>query len=458
MVARQSKLCLISLIVLAGQTAGAQGLPEEIAARRAADALLETRINEEAAARMRDDAMLDARINAEALTRAQEIAALQGSGPGGGGGSGGAVSVDCGSGGSVSQALLARAARIIVRGTCTESVTIDRDGVTLQGEPGSAAGIHGADSGTDTVTVIGQRVTVEGLTISGGRNGLIGLGASNLNVRNVSVQSVGRIGITYANGSSGTIDGCTVHASGRHGIAIDAAQARLINCTVTRSTQIGVLVVNGGSAAIGFTDRFAAAGNTIQQNGTSGIQISMGAVATLAMNQITHNSGSGVGVSQARASIAGGNTIGSNAGGGAVIVSSRVILGDAGPSLPTTVNHITANGNLTQTGGVFAGVGSSVLIRDAQIVGNNGAGLLISLRSVGQMSGSAIQNNASDGVRLLLGSALLPLSTPAGSTISGNSGAGISCLDGESSVVNLGPPALSFSSNAGGDAPACTGF
>jgi hypothetical protein len=176
------------------------------------------------------------------------------------------------------------------------------------------------------------------------------------------------------------------------------------------------------------------------------------------MNQITHNSGSGVGVVQAKASVAGGNAISNNNGGGVVATSSRVVLGDAGPALPTTVNHISANGTLTQTGGVFAGVGSSILIRDAQIVGNNGAGLLISLRSVGQMSSSAIQNNASDGVRLLLGSALLPLSTPGGSTISGNSGAGISCLDGESSVVNVGPPALSFSGNAAGDAPSCTGF
>jgi hypothetical protein len=185
--------------------------------------------------------------------------------------------------------------------------------------------------------------------------------------------------------------------------------------------------------------------------------VSLGSFATIAFYTVTGN-GSGIGLSHATATISGGNTISNNTSSGIVATSSRVIVGDLGPGLATTVNTFTGNGNPSIAGGIFGGLGSSLLINNAQIIGNRGTGIIVSLRSTAQMSGSTIQNNAGDGVRLLAGSALLPVSTPSGSTVSGNTGAGISCTDGESSVLNLGPPALSFSGNGGGDAPSCTGF
>jgi hypothetical protein len=80
-----------------------------------------------------------------------------------------------------------------------------------------------------------------------------------------------------------------------------------------------------------------------------------------------------------------------------------------------------------------------------------------SLRSQGQLFSSTIQSNSSDGIRLVLGSALLP-STPT-TTVSGNLGFGIQCFDPESSVVNTFPPFMSVSGNAAGDvSPGCTAF
>ena len=76
----------------------------------------------------------------------------------------------------------------------------------------------------------------------------------------------------------------------------------------------GVLVLDGGSARIGVDNRNAPGGNTISMNGSSGIVVSNGSAASIAMNQITGNGadpaapGGGVLVISSAAVIAGGNT------------------------------------------------------------------------------------------------------------------------------------------------------
>ena len=415
---RQVSILFAASLALASPAVGAQGLPGEIKAREAADAALGARIDE-----------LGSRIR------------------------GGTLNVDCGSGQSVAQALAAGATRIIVRGICSESVTIDRDDVTLQGEPG--ASIQGPDPDVNTVLVTGHRVTVEGLGVGGGRNGILGVGASNLTVRNATIQGTGRIGIVYISGSSGTIDGCIVQANARDGIVLDASYARLTNNVITGNRN-GVLIVNGGNASIGLTERQAAAGNTIDQNTAAGISINLRSIASVAMNQITRNGSFGITVFQATASIVGGNTISDNAGVGVSVNGSNVVLGDTGPGL-STVNQITRNGS----SGVIAFLGSTMAIRDAQIVGNTGAGVLFSTRSQGQIASTTIQSNTGDGIRLVLGSALLPL--PPATSVSGNGGFGIQCADSESSVVNTdsqaNPPAVTVSGNGAGQVSlSCTTF
>ena len=449
------KVLFAATIAIAAHNVGAraQGLPDEIQARQAGDARLQANIDAEAAARANGDAMLNVRIDAETASRIEAIEALRKSIPSGGGG-GGTLTVDCGSGGSLAEALAGGAGRVVVRGACAGPVVIDRDDVVLTADP-SGGSVHGADPDVNVVQVTGHRVTIEGLMITGGRNGITGIGASNLTVKDVAVQSTGRTGIVYASGSSGTIDGCTSQGNTRTGIVVDGSWARIINCTI-QNNAAGITVANGASAVIGVTDRFVAAGNTIRQNGGSGVNIVFGAVATVAMNTITQNTGSGISVFNATAVISGGNTISGNPGGGVVATASRVALGDAGIGL-TTVNQVSENGSPVATGGVFAGLGTSMIIRDAQIQANNGAGLIISLRSTVQMTGTTVRNNSTDGIRLVLGAALLPLAPV--STVTGNTGAGIQCTDSESSVVNTIPTVASVSGNFGGDVSlSCTSF
>jgi len=372
------------------------------------------------------------------------------------------VTVDCAQGETIAKALTrgneTRPLVVLVRGTCDESVTIDRSDVTLRGDPSAGGRINGPDANVDTVRVTASRATLEELTITGGRNGVTGSGSAGLTVRNATIQNTGRSGVAFVFGASGVVDGCTIQFNPRDGVTIAAAQATVVNSVLSQNRN-GVLVLDGGSARIGVDNRNVPGGNTINLNGSSGIVVSNGSAASIAMNQISGNGadpaapGGGILVLSSAATIAGGNTISGNATQGVFARSASVVIGDPGFGLPT-VNTITGNGS-GSAGGVFGILGTSMVVRDAVISGNSGVGLGLSLRSQAQLFGSTIQNNPGDGIRLLLGSALLIL--PPNTTVSGNTGFGLLCLDGESSVANTG--LLSLSGNSLGDvSPGCTGF
>lgn len=469
---KRLRLCLAVALALGTQTVVAQvvGLPAEISAREAADMQLQRNIDAEATARATVDALLQKNLDSEAGFRAATDTQLQSQIDqlrARSGGSGGSAIVDCSSGGLVSQALASGAAHITVRGTCNESLDVTRDDVTLQGEPGAT--IHGPDSTVNTIDVRANRVTIDGLTVTGGRNGITGLGAANLTVRNCTAQSTGRTGISFLNGSSGTVDGCLVQSNARDGVSVDGAQATIVNSTITSNARNGVLVANGATSRVGLTDRLAAAGNTITQNGSTGVSVVQGSTATIAMNTITGNGTNsslprfGIAVSLAVASIAGGNTISDNGGQGVFAgTGSSVLLGDLNTGL-TTVNTISNNGNPASPGGVQAFVGSTMIVRDAVIQANKGPGLTLNTRSHAQIFSSTIQNNSDVGIRLFQGSTLYALA-PA-TTISGNAGIALQCIDQESSTNvrsdgTINTQVLSFVGNQAGtgDFSTCSGF
>ena len=376
------------------------------------------------------------------------------------------VTVDCSRGDTIANALAGNERKpllVLVRGACNESVSVSKDDITLRGDAGSGAAINGPDPAIDTVTVSANRVTVENLSIGGGRNGITALGAGMFTVRGTTVQSTGRNGVVYAAGSSGTIETCTIQSNGRDGVSVEAASVTITNSTISNNTRNGVLVSVGGAARIGVDNRNGAAGNFIRQNAANGIVISGGGYALIAMNEITGNgvdaaqpARSGISVVEARADLVGGNTITGHPAQGLFTRASSVQIG--GPALGfSTVNAFSENGALNNVGGIFAFLGSSLVVRDAVIRNNFGFGLGFSLRSQGQMFNTSIQNNSGDGIRLILGSVLLP-STPT-STVSNNTGVGVQCFDAESSVVNTFLPIMSIFGNPGGDvSPGCTPF
>jgi hypothetical protein len=381
------------------------------------------------------------------------------------------TTVDCAAGDTVARALRhgdeRKSLTILINGSCSEHAVINRSDIKLAAAAPGAT-ISGPDPTIDVIRVTGTRVTIDGITVSGGRNGITADGAAGLIVQNALVQGTGRNGISYAHGASGVVDGCTVVNNARDGVSMDAAQGTVINSRVNQNGRMGIGVFNGGSARIGIDNFNVAGGNVISANASNGVHIVFGSTALMAMNQVIGNGTStdpaalkiGVNITSATADFIGGNTISGNVGTGVNLVRSSANFGDATFGF-STVNTITGNGNPVSQAGVVAFNGSSVTIRDAVISNNVAFGVVLSFRSSAQIGNNTIQNNVAigpgtgDGVRLVLGSGLFG-TTPNGA-VTGNAGFGLNCTDGESSVINIG--LLGIGANAlGGVGPACTGF
>ena len=370
------------------------------------------------------------------------------------------VTVNCALGETIAKALTLGDERkpmlVVVQGVCRESVTVGRSDVTLRGAAGGS--VSGPDSGVDAIAVTGNRVTIEGLTVTGGLNGIVGNGAAGLTVRNSVVEGTSRTGITYRNGASGLVEGCTIRLNPRDGLAVEASHASILDSTVTANARLGVVVTNGGSARIGLDPNNRPAGNAITSNGQNGVLVAFSSSAVLAMNQILDNGSVpgglfgqiGVNVANATVDLAGGNTISGHAGQGIYARAASVMIGNPTYGI-STVNTISGNAS----GGVFGFLGSSLVVRSAVISGNGAFGLGLSLKSDGQLFPSTIQNNGGDGIRLVFGSGLF-VSQPS-VVVSGNGGFGLQCTDGESSVVNTVYLALS-GNGLGGVSGSCTGF
>ena len=378
------------------------------------------------------------------------------------------ITVDCASGETLAKALTRgderKSLTILVNGTCSEHVVINRSDIKLAAAAPGAT-ISGSDPTVDTIRVTGSRVTLDGITVTGGRNGVTADGAAGLIVQNAFVQSTGRSGINYAHGASGVVDGCMVVNNARDGVAIDAAQGTVINSQVGQNARMGVGVFNGGTARIGIDNFNNAGGNVISANAANGVHIVFGSTALVAANQITGNGpnpggfgGNGVNIISASADLIGGNTISGNAGAGVNLRSGTASLGDPNFDM-STVNTITGNGNPSSTGGILGFLGSTLAIRDAVIGSNVGFGVILTLRSSAQIANTTIQDNTAfipgtgDGIRLQLGSAVIG-ATPNGS-ITGNAGFGLNCTDAESSAVNTAFLGIGINARGGVN---CTGF
>ncbi|HSD51422.1 MAG TPA: hypothetical protein VLG48_08440, partial [Candidatus Methylomirabilis sp.] len=102
------------------------------------------------------------------------------------------VEVDCTKGKTIAKALERgnedKPLVVVVQGICSENVVIDRDDVTLQGNS-SGDGVTGLDPTKDTILIDGaRRVVLERLTVTGGKNGIVGRRGASFSVLNSTIQ------------------------------------------------------------------------------------------------------------------------------------------------------------------------------------------------------------------------------------------------------------------------------
>ena len=215
------------------------------------------------------------------------------------------VSVDCDAGNTVMAALgnVKPGDTVLVSGTCNEQVSFAPEMVriTLDGQKKTTIQHPGKSAPSPhTVFVRGKDITIKGITVVGGLDG-----------------------IHLSGPASAELDGNVVVKAARAGIHIDKGSVvRILNNTVQDSGVYGIDITGVSLAYIGVRiPRLPALSpNTIRNNGGPGINIERSSGAWIVGNTISNNKGSGIFVHRSSQADVMANVI--NANGGDAITAS----------------------------------------------------------------------------------------------------------------------------------------
>jgi hypothetical protein len=144
--------------------------------------------------------------------------------------------------------------------------------LTLESKDG---GIVAGDGKADTLTVIGPaKVSVVGLTVRGGVNGITGQGGAQLSIQGSSVQNNAVNGIFLTGSSSASVSNSSTNSNGLNGVDAEASSSLILTGTYQSSAN-GVFGVNiNASSSLTFSQaQVTVSGNVL------GVQISTSASA-----------------------------------------------------------------------------------------------------------------------------------------------------------------------------------
>lgn len=305
-------------------------------------------------------------------------------------------------------------------GTCSGPVVISRN-ITLTSNTGAV--IDG--TGNDAVTVIGPvGVSLNGITIQHGNNGINASAGAQLILTNMQVQSNKATGV-FLTGSSASLSGVATNANGVNGLDAEGSSSVVVSGAY-QSNNNGVFGVNinGGSSFTLSQAQVSVSGNTLGvQIGTSAAAfISDGATSVTASNNAT----TGLTIVSGAHMVAFGGTITATDNGvHGVSVDSKAGLDlDAAAILNSSGNkqdgvHLEETSVLTVFNTpAFSGAPGATTINTH---GNGGNGLSVLTGSnftIIHQAALNSTNNARDGVQVDNGSSLtLIQSTATGNTV-----------------------------------------
>lgn len=385
------------------------------------------------------------------------------------------VTVNCARPGELASALAAdrpgRALEIVLEGVCHEHVLLRQDDVTIRaGSPGS--GVSAPDATQDTLQLdAARRVVLDGLTITGGRNGIAAVRGASLVVRGATIQGAAVNGIVLRSGASALVDRSTVEDHGGAGIEVGGGQATITSSVVRANGTYGIFVTSASNARIGFADDGTGAGNLIEGNRLDGVLLANASAATLYGNTIQGN-GAGtarhgvLAVQNSVIRLIGLNTIRDNHGAGVFVRGSTLQTGRGDFSITPATNDVSSNvgfagivgehnatldlrDGLTvannQGNGISVGPSASLLMRNTTVSGNTGTGVAALNNGALDIAASTINGNGVHGIFLHLHSSL----NIATSTVANNANLGMQLARDSAGVVQGG---VIVADNRGGDA------
>jgi parallel beta-helix repeat protein len=233
------------------------------------------------------------------LTAAWLIAAVPANAGENGNSVAGGRAVDCDKGGVIMKALekIGPGETLFISGVCAENVEVG-DGfrhITLDG--GGTAAISAPDPTLDALRIYGDQVTVRGLTISGGRDGINLRGAMGAVIEGNVLENNAAAGLNVHRISWATVKDNVIRHNGTFGIMVYENSNARIGFTenaqptpnpnlIERNANFGIFVSRSSQADI--------AGNTIRDNGANGIQVDRNSQAEIGSNTIDNNNGNAV--------------------------------------------------------------------------------------------------------------------------------------------------------------------
>jgi len=315
-------------------------------------------------------------------------------------------------------------------GICTGPVVVATDGLSLTGV-GSAV-IDGL--GQDALTVAGaDRVSLTGLEVRNGINGIVGVNGAHIALKNVSVHDNIVFGISLQTSSSALLSAVTTTRNGVHGLDLETGSSATIIGTFTSSmNRVFGINVNGSSLT------FSRANATVSGNAL-GIQVATAANAFINDSQtvvnVTNNLATGLTVVSGAHMVSFGGTINAsdNPLAGVSVNSKGGLDLDAGSQLNAFNN------------------GDGVLIQEASVmtVFNNpqfsGAPGFSTINS---------HNNLKSGVRVQNGSVLTlsnqakVIGTQNGTGLVADNGAGITLVNSTLTANSVKDLQLTFGTRA----------
>jgi len=179
--------------------------------------------------------------------------------------------------------------RIVVFGTCTENVNIDK-GVTLDGR--GTASIIPEDTALPTIRIAARDVTITGLTLEApSTNSQIAI--TNQSLVTITDSQIGNAfsSITAAGGSMVTVVGSHIHGNSAGGIrVIESAVARIGYVSTLTGVELNANVIENNLHGVIFGRATGTvAGNQIINNQQVGVVSTRGSNIRVAGNEISGN-------------------------------------------------------------------------------------------------------------------------------------------------------------------------
>jgi parallel beta-helix repeat protein len=213
----------------------------------------------------------------------------------------GGRALDCSQGGSIMEALekLRAGDTLFIAGICAENVEISERFHHIILDGGGTGAINAPDATVDALRIYGDQITVKGLTISGGRDGINLRGAMGTVIEGNTLENNAAAGLNIHRISWATVKDNVIRNNGTFGIMVYENSNARIGFTENAQPEPNPNLIEGNGNFGVFVSRSSQAdiaGNTIRLNRANGIQVDRNSQAEIGSNTIDQNTGNAVNV------------------------------------------------------------------------------------------------------------------------------------------------------------------